>query len=46
MANTYIQFLMRDHKLELERISAAEGRADEHHKFVGGEVVILTEHKI
>lgn len=46
MAKTYIEFLMRDHKLDLECISCAEGRADEYHRFVGGEVVILTEHKL
>lgn len=46
MANSYIGMLIRDKNLTGQVISGSEEYVDEHHRFKGGEVIILTEHKI
>ena len=46
MANSYIEMLIRDKNLTGQVISGSKEYVDEHHRFNGGEVIILTEHKI
>jgi hypothetical protein len=46
MANSYIGMLICDKNLTGQVISGSVEYVDEHHRFSGGEVIILTEHKI
>jgi hypothetical protein len=46
MANSYIGMLIREKNLIGQVISGSKEYVDEHHRFNGGEVIILTEHKI